>query len=168
LTGLWNRNYLRERSWAPKPEGPISVLFVDLDDFKEINDTCGHFAGDAALVEVSAVLASNVRPADEVIRLGGDEFVVLLRGCALRDAGRIAGALVAALSQFRFTWGERSFPLGASIGVACDLTGQRELDHLIREADRACYVAKRAGGGTFALAESPEPPPSGPAVTRPR
>jgi diguanylate cyclase (GGDEF)-like protein/PAS domain S-box-containing protein len=172
LTGLWNRNYLRERSSAALTDGPTSVLFVDLDDFKEINDSCGHFAGDAALVEVSAVLAANVRPADEVIRLGGDEFVVLLRGCALRDAGTIAAALVSALSSFCFVWGERSFPLGGSIGVACDPDGDRNLDRLIRQADRACYVAKRAGGGTFALAEleeSLEPPVNGaPAVARHR
>jgi diguanylate cyclase (GGDEF)-like protein/PAS domain S-box-containing protein len=153
LTGLWNRSYLWEQARRPDPGFPTGLLFVDLDNFKEINDVCGHAAGDCALVEVALVLAATVRTTDEVIRMGGDEFVVLLRGCGVHDAAEVARAVGSALTVRDFAWGERCFRLGASIGVACDPAGGAEIERLIREADGACYSAKRAGGGTVALAQ---------------
>ncbi|MDV7398122.1 diguanylate cyclase, partial [Arthrospira platensis SPKY1] len=90
---------------------------MDLDQFKIINDSCGHMAGDALLGQLGALLKSKIRWRDTLARLGGDEFGVLLENCTLEEAINTAEALLKAVQEFRFIWEDRTFRLGASIGV---------------------------------------------------
>jgi diguanylate cyclase (GGDEF)-like protein len=122
-----------------------AVLFIDLDQFKVVNDTCGHLAGDALLRELARVLAATMRRADTLARLGGDEFAVALEGCDLVHAQRIAAQMLAAIRAFRFSWQGRVFTLGASIGVAEIGPGSADLEGVLSAADTACYLAKDKG-----------------------
>jgi diguanylate cyclase (GGDEF)-like protein/PAS domain S-box-containing protein len=122
-----------------------AVLFIDLDQFKVVNDTCGHLAGDALLRNLSQVLAAKTRRSDTLARLGGDEFGVLLEGCDLLHAQRLAAQLLAAIRAFRFPWEGRVFALGASIGVAEITPDSRDLESVLSAADTACYLAKDKG-----------------------
>ena len=122
-----------------------AVLYIDLDQFKVVNDTCGHLAGDALLRELSALLASRMRRGDCLARLGGDEFGVLLPGCDLRQAQQIAGHLLAAIRDLRFAWGGQVFKLGASIGVAGMDASTPSVEAVLAAADTACYMAKDKG-----------------------
>jgi diguanylate cyclase (GGDEF)-like protein len=149
LTGLANRAAFRAQLAASlgRPErrrGNQAVLFVDLDDFKDVNDTLGHAAGDGLLREVAARLVETVRPGDLVARLGGDEFAVLLDGLAEPDlAGLVAQRVVTAVA-LPFAIGEHSVQVGASVGLALrDETST--LEGLMREADVAMYAAKGRG-----------------------
>ena len=122
-----------------------AVLFVDLDQFKVVNDTCGHLAGDALLRSLAEVLAGKTRRSDTLARLGGDEFGVLLEGCDLLHAQRLASQLLTAIRAFRFAWEGRVFALGASIGVAAITAESRDLEAVLSAADTACYLAKDNG-----------------------
>ena len=122
-----------------------AVLFIDLDQFKVVNDTCGHLAGDALLRDLAQVLSEKTRRSDTLARLGGDEFGVLLEGCDLPHAQRLAGQLLAAIRAFRFTWEGRVFTLGASIGVAAMTAESVDLKTVLSAADTACYLAKDKG-----------------------
>ncbi len=151
LTGLPNRTLLRDRlehALTRRGTGSAGLLFVDLDNFKQINDAHGHAAGDAVLVEVGRRLGATVRPEDTVARLGGDEFVVVCeeidRETALALGRRLQEALHAPI-------GVRGAEhrLRASIGVAL---GEHDADALLAAADSAVYEAKRGGGGRVVLA----------------
>ena len=122
LTGLVNRREFENRmeralKSAKARETSYALCCLDLDQFKIVNDTCGHSAGDALLGQVGALLKSKVRWRDTLARLGGDEFGILLESCSLDEAMRTAEALREAVRNFKFTWEERTFRLGASIGV---------------------------------------------------
>ncbi len=148
LTGLANRKFLLERL-ADKLQQPgisggeIGLLFIDLDGFKNINDSLGHPFGDRLLVEIAAILCAAVAPNDLVVRLGGDEFVVLTDGADQVSPERLAAALVERLRQPLFLEG-RLLYLSASIGIARGVPGQHP-DDLVRDADCAMYEAKRLG-----------------------
>ncbi|HKV08824.1 MAG TPA: EAL domain-containing protein [Thermoanaerobaculia bacterium] len=150
LTGLLNRQafdgHLTRALEEAKSRGTTHALcYMDLDQFKIVNDTCGHLAGDELLCRVTALLQDAIRDTDLVARLGGDEFAVLLPGCSLADAERIIAVFHQSLQQFRFTWRDKSFAIGASIGLVA-ITGQwRTVAHLLSAADHACYVAKEKG-----------------------
>ena len=122
-----------------------AVLYIDLDQFKVVNDTCGHAAGDALLRELAQVLAAKMRRGDLLARLGGDEFGVLLAGCDLLHAQRVAAQLLSTIRAFRFAWCGQVFALGASIGVAAVGPESRELESVMAAADTACYLAKDKG-----------------------
>jgi diguanylate cyclase (GGDEF)-like protein len=122
-----------------------AVLYVDLDQFKVVNDTCGHVAGDALLRQLSQVLLARMRRGDLLARLGGDEFGVLLERCDLLHAQRVAAQLLAEIRAFRFAWCGQVFALGASIGVAAVDARSRDLESVLAAADTACYVAKDRG-----------------------
>jgi diguanylate cyclase (GGDEF)-like protein len=122
-----------------------AVLYIDLDQFKVVNDTCGHLAGDALLRELAQLLLGKMRRGDSLARLGGDEFGVLLEGCDLLHAQRVAAQLLSAIRGFRFGWNSQLFTLGASIGVAAVTAGSRDLDAVMAAADTACYLAKEKG-----------------------
>lgn len=148
LTGMKNRRYLSQFSHQRATDSaPACVLFMDLDGFKRVNDTCGHVAGDAVLREVSKVIRSAVRISDELIRLGGDEFIVLLHDCPLDTATKLAQKIVDAVDAHHFHWLDNRVHLGVSVGMAQDEQGSdATLESVIVRADAACYEAKRAGG----------------------
>ena len=122
-----------------------TVLYIDLDQFKVVNDTCGHAAGDSLLRQLAQVLLAKMRRGDSLARLGGDEFGVLLEGCDLLHAQRVAAQLLAAIRAFRFPWQGQVFTMGASIGVAAVTSQSRDLESVMAAADTACYMAKDNG-----------------------
>jgi diguanylate cyclase (GGDEF)-like protein len=110
LTGLINRREFDNRLHAAllsaqRREGAYALLYIDLDQFKVVNDTCGHQAGDRLLREVTGLLQAHVRTMDTIARFGGDEFGVLLEKCSPEHASRIAEGVRPAIHDFRFTWG---------------------------------------------------------------
>ena len=149
LTGLANRALMQDRlehALADRRVRRHAVLLLDLDDFKAVNDECGHEAGDAVLVAVARRLEAHVRPADTVARLGGDEFVVLMEDVeGRRDVVTVAERLLGALRE-PVPWGDERFTVGGSVGVTLtDPTDRRGMDDLLRDADLAMYVAKSGG-----------------------
>jgi len=121
------------------------VMYLDLDQFKIVNDTCGHAAGDQLLRQVSALLKEQVRDRDSLARLGGDEFGVLLENCPLQEALGIADDLRQCIADFRFVSEGKSFSIGASVGVVQVSDGMLNLTDILSAADAACYVAKEKG-----------------------
>jgi diguanylate cyclase (GGDEF)-like protein/PAS domain S-box-containing protein len=152
LTGLANRTLLRDRlehalARSSRESGATTVLFVDLDNFKQVNDAHGHAAGDTALVEIARRLQTAVRPGDTIARLGGDEFVAVCEGIDAESALTVGRRLQEAI-QLPFTAGGTEHRLSASIGIAL---GDSEPDALLAEADAAAYRAKAAGRGRIEL-----------------
>jgi diguanylate cyclase (GGDEF)-like protein len=157
LTGLVNRaafEVLLETATAQAADAPFCMLFIDLDRFKQVNDTSGHAAGDALLRGVAQALAARLRKSDTVARLGGDEFAALLPQCPPAQAQALAEKLRSAVEDFRLEWEGTRHSVGASIGmVAADGTHTSAAE-VLRAADAACYRAKRAGRNQVALAEA--------------
>lgn len=122
-----------------------ALCFMDLDQFKLINDTCGHNAGDELLRQISTILKQQIRKSDTLARLGGDEFGVLLEACSLTKAEQIAYILLRAINDFRFTWQGQTFDIGVSIGVAPITALTANISELLSAADTACYLAKDKG-----------------------
>jgi diguanylate cyclase (GGDEF)-like protein len=122
-----------------------ALCYLDLDQFKAVNDTCGHAAGDELLQQLSGVLQKKLRHRDTLARLGGDEFGALLEHCPLDQAGRIAGDLLEAVRDFRFHWRDKSFSMGVSIGVALLTEATESAAAALSAADAACYLAKEKG-----------------------
>lgn len=148
LTGLPNRLLLMDRldhalARASRTDGAVAVLFVDLDTFKNVNDSLGHAAGDLVLGEAAKRLLSCVRSADTAARFGGDEFVVLLEDVDEHRVARVANRILEAMNEPFEIQGREAF-IGASIGIA---VGSREADDLLRNADLALYRAKAKGKG---------------------
>jgi diguanylate cyclase (GGDEF)-like protein/PAS domain S-box-containing protein len=148
LTGLANRILLRDRlqhacSRSVREGGSTAVLFLDLDNFKEVNDVHGHGVGDAVLVELGARLRTAVRPADTVARFGGDEFVVVCEQVDTPVAVALAGRVLDVIAQ-PVTLAGVEHRVSASIGVA---VGNGDVEGLLADADAAVYHAKAAGGG---------------------
>jgi diguanylate cyclase (GGDEF)-like protein/PAS domain S-box-containing protein len=159
LTGLPGRALFEDRLQQAlarrRRGGPrLAVLFVDLDDFKALNDTHGHAAGDRALQEVAARLAGAIRGSDSAARLGGDEFAVLLDGVdGPHDAEAVAGRCLAALAE-PVAIGGGSLELAATIGIALDTETTTNAADLLRAADMAMYEAKRDGKGRYGMFEA--------------
>ena len=150
LTGLASRAAFEQHaeellSHARGSGGEHALLFMDLDQFKVVNDTCGHTAGDELLRQLSGVLKAQVRTNDMLARLGGDEFGVLLEGCPTAKAIEIAEKLHAATQNFRFTWQGKSFSVGISIGMGQISATTESVATVMSQADLACYAAKDAG-----------------------
>ena len=150
LTGLLNRREFEQRLLAALEEareGDVNtaVLYLDLDQFKVVNDTSGHAAGDELLRQIGALLRPRLREGDTLARLGGDEFGVLLTHCPPEPALRIAENLRRTIADFRFAWHSRSFAVGVSIGVVNIAQGPRTLSGVLSAADAACYMAKDKG-----------------------
>jgi diguanylate cyclase (GGDEF)-like protein/PAS domain S-box-containing protein len=149
LTGLVNRGEFERRLThllaSASPRSPHALLYLDLDQFKVVNDTCGHIAGDDLLRQISALLRTKLRARDTLARLGGDEFGVLLDHCALAEAKRIANTLREVLEGFRFGWQDKSFTVGVSIGLVPLIETGETLSSVFSAADAACYAAKDMG-----------------------
>jgi diguanylate cyclase (GGDEF)-like protein len=155
LTGLANRALFYDRTDHALSRGTregrdVAVLFVDLDDFKPVNDRLGHAAGDQLLQLVAKRLMGCVRSADTVARLGGDEFGILLEDTGTERAVQAAERVLAAL-ETRFDLPSEALRVSASVGVAVSRDGVRDVEELLRAADRAMYEAKRAGKHRFAV-----------------
>ena len=152
LTGLTNRHEferrLRRALYHAQEEGAQhALLYLDLDQFKIINDTCGHIAGDEMLKQVAVVLQQPIRETDTLARLGGDEFGVLLENCPQDRAEAIARALLQEIRDFRFVWQDKTFALGVSIGLVMITGDGKTLTDVLSAADMACYAAKDRGRG---------------------
>jgi diguanylate cyclase (GGDEF)-like protein/PAS domain S-box-containing protein len=150
LTGLVNRREFEQRLGrvldTAGVEGTENALcYLDLDQFKVINDTCGHIAGDELLRQIAAVLQANVRQRDTLARLGGDEFGVLMERCSLEQATRVANKLRRKVADFRFVWAQRSFGVGVSIGIVSIDQSSENISTVMNAADSACYTAKYKG-----------------------
>ncbi len=150
LTGLANRSELGQRlartlERAKREGSHHALLAIDLDRFKLVNDHCGHAAGDEVLREVARRLEAGVRGRDTVARLGGDEFAAILENCSLEEAQHVAQKLCDSLDQYRYTEGDQTFRIGASVGVA-PLDGRwPDTASVLREADACCMIAKELG-----------------------
>ncbi len=150
LTGLVNRREFENRveralKSAKAREAQYALCYLDIDQFKIVNDTCGHSAGDALLGQMGALLKSKVRWRDTLSRLGGDEFGILLESCTLDEAMHMAESVREAVRNFRFSWEERVFRLGASIGVVPITADNEDVATIISAADSACAAAKELG-----------------------
>ena len=159
LTGLANRRsfYVRggeEIKRAQRYHTPLSLIMLDIDGFKRINDTCGHEAGDRILQCVAGTLQTNVREVDSVARLGGEEFCVLLPNTRSEDAVKLAERIRLAVEEETCPiQGNQTMNVTVSIGVAAESEGSddRDLDSLLRNADSAMYQAKTQGRNRLVL-----------------
>lgn len=154
LTGLLNRSEFESRLtqfWQRVQDGSSvhALAFIDLDQFKIVNDTCGHAEGDRLLKQVTRLLRSTVRKTDLVARLGGDEFAILMPHCALVDAERVAGNICTLLDNYRFAHEDRVFRVGASIGLVAVDARWTSIAAIQQAADAACYLAKENGRNRY-------------------
>ena len=150
LTGIINRLEFEKRltqllAEAKRDRAQHALLYLDVDQFKVVNDTCGHMAGDELLRQLSALLNDRMRPADTLARLGGDEFGILLGDCDAEKALLLARGLLQALNGMRFAWEDKLFEIGASIGLVPITAESQGVMHLLTAADEACYAAKGKG-----------------------
>ncbi len=150
LTGLINRRefevrLIRALTSAAEQRRHHAVMYLDLDQFKVVNDTCGHAAGDELMRQTSTLLQRRLREGDTLARLGGDEFGVLLENCHLEHGPRLAEELRRTVAEFPFTWQSRSVSIGVSIGVVSIVDGAFTLAEVLSAADAACYMAKEKG-----------------------
>lgn len=158
LTGFYNRREFdrelqRCLERAQRDGVRHTLCYIDLDQFKVINDTCGHAAGDDFLRGLAAHLVQKVRRADFLARLGGDEFAIILNFCPLEQAERVAEGLLEAIQSYRFHWNGKVFQASASIGLA-PIEGEGTSQEVLAAADMACYAAKEAGRNRVMLYRS--------------
>lgn len=162
LTGLGNRRAFEamlSQCFARTREQAYShvLCYLDLDDFKVVNDTCGHAAGDGLLRQVAQLFLELLGPQDHLCRLGGDEFGMVLTEQALPQALRLAEQLQQRLADYRFVWQDQSFGVGVSIGMVQLDAHSESVGALLQAADSACYVAKDAGRGRIHVYADDDP-----------
>lgn len=156
MTGLINRREFEHRlkrlvESAQKQDRAHALLYMDLDQFKVVNDTCGHMAGDILLSRLSARIKEKVRASDTLARLGGDEFGLLLEDCPIERAMQIAEMHKQAIMDFRFVWEGKIFVIGVSIGLVPITAKSGSAMEAMSTADAACYLAKDKGGNCVHL-----------------
>ena len=150
LTGLDNRREFERQlrlavASAKFDQRSHAMCYLDLDQFKIVNDTCGHFAGDELLRQFTVLLQQHTRDTDLIARLGGDEFGILLKYCSMENATRLATTLIGKVRDFRFKWEEHNFDIGVSIGLVAVTDQSKDVAEILSAADMACYAAKDAG-----------------------
>src|SRR3989344_3009903 len=150
LTGLLTRREFESRlqhvlESARAGERTHGLLYLDLDQFKIVNDTCGHVAGDELLKQLAQRLQKEIRASDMLARLGGDEFGVILEDCSVDKAEQIADLLRQSVKDFRFMWEKRAFEIGVSIGLVPISRDSGGLTEVLSAADSPCYIAKDRG-----------------------
>ncbi len=150
LTGLMNRRQFDDClcdavAAVTNSDSTHCLCYLDLDQFKVVNDTCGHIAGDELLRQIAKLLREQVRQGDALARLGGDEFALLLRHCSVKQGARVTAKLLKAIGAFRFVWEGRIFSVGISIGIVALDHNTRSATAALADADTACYAAKDAG-----------------------
>ncbi len=151
LTGLINRREFEQRleqafQHTHDKGETHTLLYLDLDQFKLVNDTCGHIAGDELLRQLASHLQQQVRESDTLARLGGDEFGLLMENCDLEHAMRVANSLRDCIMKFSFVWEEKTFKVGSSIGIVEINRSLQNTAQIMSNADVACYAAKDRGG----------------------
>ena len=156
LTGLINRREMENRiesaiTSAKSFSREHALLYIDLDQFKVVNDTCGHQAGDELLRQISSHLSANIRHRDALSRLGGDEFGLLLENCSISQAQQIAESIKDNIEEYRFVWDGSVFKIGASIGVVGINSECTDMTQVMCDADTACYDAKESGRNRIKL-----------------
>ena len=161
LTGLINRREFETRlekaiAANRSGQGDFSVLFIDLDRFKQVNDTAGHLAGDELLGRIARLFQGRLRDQDTLARIGGDEFAVLLGDTPPEQARKVAEDLCHLTAAYRFSWENKVFSIGASIGQVALQPGLDSVSEILRAADAACYEAK-AGGRNQICTYTPTP-----------
>ena len=149
LTGLVNRAEFERRlggliEAVRGDHKDHALMFMDLDNFKAVNDSCGHAAGDELLRQLTTVMQARMRGSDTLARIGGDEFGVLLESCPLDQAVRIANGLREAVRDFRFVWQDKTFGIGASAGLVA-IDGEEGVNSVLANGDASCYEAKSKG-----------------------
>jgi diguanylate cyclase (GGDEF)-like protein len=162
LTGLGNRRafeYALEHAFARTRDAAEQhvVCYLDLDEFKVVNDTCGHTAGDALLCQIAQVFSALLAQGDLLCRLGGDEFGILLRRHSVAQALQLAERLQESLTAYRFVWRDQNFGVGVSIGLVLLDDSSESVGALLQAADSACYVAKDAGRGRIHVYAADDP-----------
>jgi len=130
-----------------------SIIFIDLDNFKILNDTYGHQAGDKALIKIGQIIRNSIRKSDIAARFGGDEFMILIQSTCLADATTIAEKILKQIDSFHKTMTEANTTLGASIGIGYSQLHEIPYCQLLQKADQACYKAKQSGKGKICLEE---------------
>ncbi len=150
LTGLFNRREFESQLYislekSKREERQDVLCYIDLDQFKVVNDTCGHIAGDELLRQLTHILHANVRESDVLARLGGDEFGLIIKGCSLAKAQEITSVLLNAIRDFRFVWEGKRFDIGASMGLVMISQDIGSIHEVMSAADSACYMAKDKG-----------------------
>ncbi|HUP94691.1 MAG TPA: EAL domain-containing protein [Burkholderiales bacterium] len=150
LTGLVNRREFERRlteliDTAHTQSREHALMFMDLDNFKAVNDTCGHTAGDELLRQLTSIMLARMRGSDTLARLGGDEFGALLETCPFDQAMRIANAMRETVREFRFVWEDKTFSVGVSIGLVPIAAGSGDVSRVLSVADACCYEAKNKG-----------------------
>ena len=150
LTGLINRQAFERRlerviDTAKENDSEHALCYLDLDQFKIVNDSCSHAAGDELLRQLSKVLSKTIQHRDTLGRLGGDEFAVLMEHCSLAKAEQTAEKILSAVSQFQFGWENKSFRIGVSIGLIPISSHSGSIGDMLKQADIACYAAKDGG-----------------------
>ena len=150
LTGLINRREFENRAKEvldklTNEQHEHALCFMDLDQFKIVNDTCGHTAGDELLRQVSKILTSTIRKRDILSRLGGDEFGVLMEDCSIEQANRVTSSILKNIQQYQFSWEGQTFHIGVSIGLVSITQATINYNELLKQADEACYLAKDSG-----------------------
>lgn len=150
LTGLHNRRSFEEHlkhtiNYAERSPNAHGLLYIDLDRFKMVNDTCGHHAGDQLLIQLTQLMSSRLRRGDLFARLGGDEFAIIAQGQAFHDIKKLAEDLREIVCDFTFHYETQSFTVSLSVGVT-PISGQEEsMERVLADVDSACYVAKQSG-----------------------
>lgn len=156
LTGLANRFNFEERLRQLVDDARYlnqehALFYLDLDQFKIINDTCGHFAGDQLLKQIASLMKETVRQNDVIARLGGDEFGILLKDTPVYKACDVATKICKIIKEFHFNWKDKLFTIGVSIGVVAVNARYSDFERILIAADQSCYIAKEKGGNRFHL-----------------
>lgn len=162
LTGLPNRLSFERAlvsaiDQAKRESREHALCFVDLDRFKQVNDSAGHSAGDALLRQIGEVIRRSCRSQDFTARIGGDEFAILLADCSTASATRIAAKIIEQIGAVQFAWAGCVYRIGASIGITAITHDAGDAHDLMNEADAACYVAKEDGRNMVAVFDGRRP-----------
>lgn len=145
------KRFEEERSRLSKSGEAMSIVFIDLDNFKKLNDTYGHQAGDKALIEIGNIVRASIRKEDIAARFGGDEFMVFLRSNNHSAAESLATHILKGIQLYQGSLNEQESGLGASIGIGYSSNPTIKFDDLLRAADKACYEAKNQGKGRISI-----------------
>jgi len=159
LTGLVNRYEFELRMenallFARTEKRQHSLAFLDLDQFKVVNDTCGHAAGDELLRQLTHLIGEPIRQHDTLARLGGDEFAILLEDCTIDQAFKVCEKIRKDIKSFRFRWDGQAFEVGVSIGITSFNMYNNSITKVLSQADNACYEAKEAGRNCVKISDN--------------